>query len=161
MPQHRETRDVLFSIKPKFVRLILSGEKKVELRRRQPRHIDKGSIVYIWETSPAKRLVGTVRVESVKQYTLERLWKTVARNAHVNRAEFDRYFAGSAFGVAVFISSPREFTHKVTLSTLRKRRLFLPPQSFRYVSPSVSAWIQLRSEPLNRQRRESGHRRAA
>jgi len=129
-------KHAIFSIKPKYVQLILSGEKTVELRRTLPRFIEKGSRVYIWESSPKRRFAGVVNVVAVESIPINRLWATVSHTAGISESEFEEYFAGAKEGVAVFLCQPEEFAAKPELSTLRENFQFRPPQSFRYVSES-------------------------
>ena len=136
----------IFSIRPQYTKLIFAGLKTVELRRTFPRRIEKGSVVLIWESSPKKQLAGTVEVEGVISYPVEELWSEVADDAGISREEFDDYFDGAEFGVAVFFSRPKEFADKPTLSKLRRTHCFRPPQSFRYASESELEFLEMLSQ---------------
>ncbi|CAN0590793.1 unnamed protein product, partial [Ectocarpus sp. 12 AP-2014] len=54
----RAHRDVVLSIRPKYSSRIIAGEKTVELRRRFPASAPKGTIAYIYSTSPERAMVG-------------------------------------------------------------------------------------------------------
>ncbi|MDH3890265.1 MAG: ASCH domain-containing protein [candidate division Zixibacteria bacterium] len=139
------SRSAIFSIKPKFISLIFSGLKTVELRRTKPLRIRKGTRIFFWETSPSKQLAGFAHVEAIISAPVEKLWTIVSEHAGVTREEFDAYFEGSDLGVAVFLSDATEFRKKPQLSVLRKHLGFMPPQSFRYVSASESRYIGRRA----------------
>jgi type I restriction enzyme S subunit len=55
--------NVLLSIKPKYVELIKAGFKKYEFRRKISKKFD-GSKVYIYSTSPIKKIIGVFDVKN-------------------------------------------------------------------------------------------------
>lgn len=127
---------LLLSIRPKYVDLILSGEKRVELRRRQPK-IDNG-LALIYSSSPTMALVASFRIESVVQVPLVLLWQSVRDVAGVSRSEFYAYFHGLQTGVAIWITDVVEFRRPIRLAELRKAwEGFHPPQSYRYVESAA------------------------
>ena len=132
----------IFSIKPKFVSLIFAGEKTVELRRKLPRRIREGSKIFIWETSPKKRLSGCVRVQKLLEVPIDQLWELISDFAGINEDEFYNYFDGLSSGIAVFLSDAEEFQVKPELNYLRDKLGFNPPQSFRYVSPDELEYLE-------------------
>jgi len=136
MKNAKKSSTAIFSVKPKYASLIFAGEKKVELRKTNPRGISKGSRVFFWESSPSKQLAGTARVISWIREPLDVLWDLIWDLAGVSRDEFNEYFKDQESGVALFLEDVEEFAIKPKLSTLRRKMGFQPPQSFRYVSPS-------------------------
>lgn len=128
----RPHRDVVLSIRPKFSSRILSGEKTVELRRRFPVSAPKGTIAYIYSTSPERAMVGVAEIQSVKKLGIEEMWQRYSDVAFIERPEFDRYFEGLEQGFALEFMNARPFETPVSLNVLRQRFGFEPPQSFLY-----------------------------
>ena len=54
------------SIRPKYSGRIMAGEKTVELRRRFPASAPKGTIAYIYSTSPERAMVGVADIAIVR-----------------------------------------------------------------------------------------------
>jgi predicted transcriptional regulator len=126
---------LLLSIKPKYVDLILTGEKRVELRRLRPR-IDSGPAL-IYASSPRMELVASFRIVSVLRAPLGLLWQSVREVAGVTRKEFDAYFDGQQTGIAIRIADVAEFREPIPLADIRAAwKGFHPPQVFRYVEAS-------------------------
>lgn len=134
---------LLLSIKPKYVDLILSGEKRVELRRLRP-SIDSGQAL-IYASSPRMELVASFRIASVVRAPLRMLWQSFREVAGVTRREFDAYFVGQQTGVAICIAEVAEFHEPIPLTDIRAAwKGFHPPQVFRYVEQSDVAKLRLR-----------------
>ena len=124
---------LLLSIRPRFADGILTGVKRVELRRRLPR-VGSQDTVVIYVTAPTKAVVGFFVVESVERLPLGQLWRRVRDIAGVTRAEYLDYFDGLTEGVAIFIRNAGWFSRPVPLTELRTRWPgFHPPQGFRYL----------------------------
>jgi predicted transcriptional regulator len=125
-------RAVLLSIKPKYADLILTGSKRVELRRSWPSN-DIGVMV-LYSSSPVQRLVGIAYIERVEETDPNGLWELAEKfGGGVSREELDDYFAGkkTAFGIMI-----KDF--KIATVPLSPKELFsnfTPPQSFQYLTP--------------------------
>jgi predicted transcriptional regulator len=126
---------LLLSIHPKHVESILAGRKSVELRRRRPR-IDSGPAL-IYATAPRMGIVASMHIARIERAPLARLWQSVRRGAAITRHEFDAYFVGLDFGVALWITDIIEFDQPVSLDMMRATwGAFHPPQGFRYIDRS-------------------------
>jgi predicted transcriptional regulator len=133
---------LLVSIRPKYVDLILSGQKTVELRRRGPR-LNSGSAL-IYATSPQMEIVATFQVASIVRAPLGLLWESVRDVAGVTLSEFEAYFAGLECGIAIRIADVTKLCAPITLSEIRAALgKFHPPQGFRYLSAEQVARLQL------------------
>lgn len=122
---------LLLSIHPKYVDLILAGEKQFELRRRKPR-IKTGTAI-IYASSPRMQLVATLQVSSVITGSSGMLWKVVQHSCGVTRTEFDRYFHGVERGVALRIGDVQPIS-PIPLADLRAIWPgFHPPQGYLYI----------------------------
>lgn len=132
-------RALLVSLRPRFASLILSGEKSVELRRTIP-DVECGALVLMYESSPARRLVGIGRIGAIDIDEPQRIWNVHADATGLTRAEFDVYFAGTNRAVAITLHDAQPLARPLSLEELRRRWAdFWPPQSFRYLSLSQVA----------------------
>jgi len=121
---------VILSIKPKFVRLILSGKKTHEFRRRIFRKKVKTAIIY--STHPEKKLVASFSILSIVKDTPRRLWRRFHTQSGLTEKEFFKYFKGCKHGHAIKISDLIPF--QPIVDPFVEIPNFNPPQSFCYAS---------------------------
>lgn len=131
----RRHRDVVLSIRPQYTSKIMEGKKTIELRRRFPLSAPKGTIAYIYSTSPIRALVGRAEISDVVKLPIEKIWQQYGKRASINRADFDSYFDGLSEGFALQFTNARPFARPLHLAELRDRFGFEPPQSFLYATP--------------------------
>lgn len=130
----RET--LVLSIKPEFVRRILDGSKRVELRRVAPRAHD-GQPVLIYCSSPVKAFVAQAVVERIETGSRSATWTLVRDVAGVSRAEYRTYFKGAERAVGIWLSNVSPLPDAISLPMIRKRwPWFTAPQSYAFVQAS-------------------------
>lgn len=127
-------KDVIFSIKPVYSERILAGSKRVELRRRFPRKVPKGTFALIYSTSPTRALTGMAEISGVASDTPGQIWRSYRDVAGIEKKDYDAYFADVNSAFAIELTNPRTFPRPLGLSELRDRFGFEPPQSFVYAS---------------------------
>lgn len=128
---------MLLSVKPQYANTLVNGCKKVELRRKFPVGIAPGTKIYIYSSSPDKKIIGEVSVGEVKKLKLNELWKDVALKSLVPWDDFKRYFDGCEYGYAVHVVSPVKYESPVCIKDLGFES-DRPPQSYRYVPKSLA-----------------------
>jgi predicted transcriptional regulator len=138
----RPKRDVVLSVRPQYSDKIFDGKKTVELRRRFPVSAPRGTIAYIYSTSPVRAMVGSTEIENVVKLPVQEIWKQFGKMAQITKADFDSYFAGVKEGFALKISNARPFSRPINLAELRDRFGFEPPQSFLYATPVLRTALQ-------------------
>ena len=122
--------DVLLSIKPKFVTEIRENRKKFEFRKSifNRNDVDR---VFIYETSPVKKVVGYFTIDGIIEEHPERLWEISKNEAGIDEPSFFKYFDGRSLGFAIKIADPVFFEEPMELDCL------IPgsnaPQSFVYL----------------------------
>ena len=126
----RPKRDVVLSVRPLYSAKIFSGMKTVELRRRFPLSAPRGTIAYIYSTSPIRAMVGSTEISSVNKLSTNEIWAQFGKQAQISKFDFEKYFEGLVEGVAIVISDARAFSRPIDLAELRDRFGFEPPQSF-------------------------------
>lgn len=134
---------ILLSIKPFYVNKIIEGTKTIELRRKRPKQIKKGSLVLIYATAPTKSIIGAFKVKNIIEEQIKHLWKKVSPKAAVSREEFNIYFSGSDIGYGIVIGEKWIFENPITLSTMKDAdETFNVPQSFRYVTDKDLIFVE-------------------
>ncbi len=135
--------DILFlPVKPKWAKLIMSGEKTLELRKRLPTK-GYGNRCVIYASSPQCEIVGTcMLVQSVGRRP-GLVSQTFLDRACVTRDEFDDYFDDAYYNgfadafderwYGLELSGPHVFMHGISLATMRERWKLEPPQQWRYI----------------------------
>ena len=135
-------RDVVLSVRPLYSEKIMDGKKTIELRRRFPISAPRGTIAYIYSTSPVRAMVGVAEINTVAKLRVSDIWKKYAKMAHIARSDFDEYFLGLSHGFALKFAKARRFNKPIALAELRDRFGFEPPQSYLYASHVLRTALQ-------------------
>lgn len=135
-------RDIVISIRPEYSEKILEGKKTVELRRRFPVNSPKGSVAYIYSTSPAMAMVGYAVISEVIKLPIGQIWTKYSSLAFIKKKDFDKYFEGLEYGYVLELENINTFPRKIGIKELRERFDFKPPQSFYYAKPQLLRALQ-------------------
>ena len=120
--------NVMLSIKPKFVDMILNGTKTYEFRRKIfSSYMD---YVYMYSTSPEQIVRGYFLIDKIIQDDKNALWSKTESGAGITRDEYDDYFKGTDTCYAIKIGKIWKFDD---IRTLKHYRINHPPQSFTYI----------------------------
>ena len=134
---------LLLSVRPRFAKAILAGEKTTEIRRSRP-NLTPGSYVYVYATAPIKALLGLFRVDDLITESVGLLWAIAKTSAAITRREFDEYLYGLSKGHAISIAETSALVQPISLADLRAIWPgFHPPQSFRYLTSSNPMAVSL------------------
>ncbi len=122
--------NVLLSIKPKYVESIMNGEKRYEFRKSIFRRegIDR---VYIYSTSPIKKVVGAFIIGDIIEGHPNQLWEECGEYSGLTEIKFFRYFNGYKKGFAIELKRIEKFNNPIDPRDTFPN--FAPPQSFYYV----------------------------
>lgn len=124
-------KSILMSIKPDYAHRILEGTKKFEYRRIKCQHpID---LIYIYATSPIKKIIGQVTVESVITSSLDTMWESTKSFSGINKKDFYDYFVGKDIAHAYKLVDVEKYSNPKNLNEFGIDRA---PQSFVYVNTS-------------------------
>ena len=135
-------RTLLLSIRPHYAEMILSGSKRVELRKTRPLEAEAGSKALIYASSPAQAIVARFSVEKVVEKRPQELWPEVSEIAGVTKNEFDAYYGEANRAIGIFIHHLACLAAPFPLERLRTEMSgFTPPQSFRYMSQQQTRHI--------------------
>lgn len=120
-----ENESIILSIKPKYVKKILSGEKKFEYRRVIP--ANKVNFVYIYSSSPEKKVVGKCIIKRVVEDKVETLWSLTNTFSGILKSEFYNYFNDKSYGYAIELEVVERFDIPKPITDFG---ISNPPQSF-------------------------------
>jgi predicted transcriptional regulator len=135
------SRDILFSVHPKYAAKILDGQKTVELRRKFPEGGTRGALAFIYSSSPVSAVVGYTRIKYVVKLPIRQIWKLYGGAACISKNDFNAYFAGLRFGFAILFDGVKTLERQIKASDLRTQFGIVPPQSYRYVSANIVALL--------------------
>lgn len=123
-------RQVVMSVHPRFAEAIMDGRKKVEFRKR--RLADDVNVVWVYATAPVQRIIGYFEVEAMHSAEPADLWREFAEVGCINRADFDRYYAGSNTGAGITIRKAVRLDVPALIADLLPSGV--PPQSYAYIA---------------------------
>jgi len=122
--------NVLLSIKPKYVNEIVNGHKRYEFRKSVFRRRDDVDKVYIYASSPVKRIVGAFTIKTIMEERPEELWRICKEFSGISEMEFFDYFRDKDKGYAIEIGMLELFD---PIDPKDRVPDFSPPQSFCYM----------------------------
>ena len=126
--------DLLLSIKPEYVEKIITGEKRIEYRRRIFKNLAIERI-YIYATNPEKTIIGYFLFDKVITDTPAELWEHTNSYGGIKKTNYFNYFNGreTAYGIEIntFIKFEKPFDPYLMDAK------FYPPQSYKYLEKRI------------------------
>lgn len=121
-------KSLILSIKPAYAEKILSGEKKYEFRKKLCReNIDK---IYLYATSPVKKIVGEVEVLERCFMEKDKLWEGAQKWAGITVDFYKQYFQKQAYAGAYGLGETIRYENPLELASLG---INFVPQSYAYI----------------------------
>lgn len=143
--------EAIISIRPSFVKAILSGQKTVELRRRIP-PVGIGTRLWIYATKPTAAVLGSAIIENVLRGVPDTLWSQTSGRTGIDRAAFDTYFLGANEAIGLELGNV-QCGKPVPIDELRKMRSgFHPPQVIAQLSTAEARSLQKLAMPVGKRR---------
>ena len=135
MINNSEHQALFLSIKPKYVKKILTGKKTVELRKSMPCKVNKGNLILIYSTAPEKELKGFCEIEKIVCSSPSKLWPQVNKIAGVTKKEYEDYFNLNETAYAIHIKKIEKFILPIKLNKIKELiPKFTPPQTYKYIN---------------------------
>lgn len=107
---------IILPIKEKYANMIFNGQKKYEFRKKIcKRNIDK---IYLYVTSPVKKIVGEVQVIGKYSMKKENLWNISYEFAGITQEEYDNYFKNDDRANAYKIGRTTKFNCPIDLKKM-------------------------------------------
>lgn len=122
-------KKILLPIKPLYANRILSGEKRVEYRKKVPSRTDISDVL-IYASYPICRIIGEFKIAGILTDTPDKLWGRTSHIGGINQADYFAYFANHPIAHAYQIENAQTF---VSPRTLWDYGLKHAPQNFVYV----------------------------
>lgn len=129
--------DLVLSVQPEFAKLLVSGKKQVEIRKRfSEKWIGSHALVY--STLPDGHFVGSFRIKNVVSGEPSYIWSSFGESLGCSRMQFEAYTRGSNRVFAIITGDPTEFRHFVPMTSLSRlvSNAIEAPQSYMRVMPN-------------------------
>ena len=126
--------NVILSIRPIFCKMIFSGQKKYEYRKRVFKHIDIDK-VYIYATKPICRIVGYFTIDEVIEDKKSYMWEKTHKDGGISKEFFDAYFKNCDMAHAIKIGEVVKLDNSIDPKKVIKD--FHAPQNYRYVDYDI------------------------
>ena len=122
--------NVILSIRPTFCKMILSGQKVYEYRKRifTRSDVDK---VYVYASKPICKIVGFFTIDEVIEDTKTNIWAKTHIGSGISKEYFDAYFKNSDTAYAIKIGQVVKLDTPIDPKSVIKD--FHAPQNFMYV----------------------------
>ena len=125
--------NAILSIQPQYVAAILRREKTVEFRKKVFKNEVKR--VYIYSSSPVKKIVGYFTIEKIIEDQPKNLWKAFNTVGSIDKESFFEYFDKSKIGYSICMNSVHEFNHYLDPKIIFDS--FTAPQSYCYTKEEL------------------------
>ena len=120
--------DVLISIHQEYAEAILRGEKLIEFRKAQfPNHVSR---VYLYSTSPIKKIVGYFIVKNILRASPRRLWNQYGKKGAIGYNDFIEYYDDSDEACGILVEKAVRYLRPIDLKEIDQKNV---PQSFCYL----------------------------
>lgn len=119
---------MLLSIKPKYAKIILEGNKLYEFRKSKPK-ADVDRIIF-YASSPQREVVGEATIEEILEGTPKEIWEIAKSAAGITKKFYFSYYAGKDKAIAYKLKDVVEYE---TPKYLSEYGLNQAPQSFVYL----------------------------
>lgn len=119
---------ILFSIKPEYVKDILSGRKKYEYRKIKPKN--RVDAIIIYSSAPVMKTVAEVEVEEIIVDEPNKVWEKTKNGSGTNKKLYDEYFKNKNIAVAYKLGEVKVYE---TPKKLTEFGLNHAPQSYVYL----------------------------
>ncbi len=120
---------VVLPIKPIYSDMIMSGIKKYEYRKRLcKKDIEK---IYIYSTSPVKKIIGEADVVDKIIMPKQDLWNCTRTFSGITEAFYNEYFKNTEYACAYKLGETKRYTKAVDLKDININYV---PQSYVYMS---------------------------
>lgn len=122
--------NVILSIRPNFCKMIFSGQKKYEYRKRVFKRTDIDK-VYIYASKPICKIVGYFTIAAMIEDSPNNMWEMTYMGSGISKEYFDAYFRGCDMAHAIAIGEVVKFDTPIDPKEVIKN--FTAPQNYRYV----------------------------
>lgn len=123
---------MLLSVRPAFAQGIVTGSKRVELRRTRP-NIPADQLAVIYASTPVKAAVGACMISHLESGAPTQIKMRYLSEAEITEDAFDSYFVNADVAWALHLQRSVLFEEPVSLERLRGSSVE-PVQSWRFLN---------------------------
>jgi len=124
---------LVLSIKPEYMKLILTGEKSIELRKCKPSISDEGAVIALYCTYPVKAIVGFCLLSELIEDEPCSFWNKFSKFLGVNKETYKNYYTNSNRAIGLRLNSIYKLKREMPLNEIKKELPdFYPPQTYKY-----------------------------
>lgn len=127
-------RKVLMSIKPEYVRQILSKKKLYEFRK-SIFNQEEVEVVVIYASSPIQRIVAEFKINDITYDSPNSIWDRHKYHAGIDEESFKKYFFNKDKAFSIHISDLNIYDEPI--NPYDKIEGFRPPQSYMYFNTKL------------------------
>lgn len=120
----------LYPIKPIYAEQILSGKKKIELRKKLPTKNIKYILIYA--TSPISKIIGYAEVTHMEKFNKFELWEKNSTLLGINKESYFEYYSNCTTACAISLGTAFTFIKPFPISDISPKTTV--PQSFCYIA---------------------------
>jgi predicted transcriptional regulator len=128
---YSNNRGLVMSIQPKYAEAILSGNKRVEIRRKFS-HKWQGETIKIYASKPKCAILGEARISKIVEGSPAEIWKANHGELGCSKSEFDAYTGSLPTVYAIHVDDVIPYQRPVALREAREYigKEITPPQSY-------------------------------
>ncbi len=127
------SRPIIISIKPEYAKLIKNKEKIVEIRKQILKEMSKGIKVYIYESSPTRKIIGYFFIEKISCGSPKKLWEESKIKIAISKQEFNKYCENHDKIYGIYIEALHLYNKGIDSDYLKKKiSKWYPPQNMCY-----------------------------
>lgn len=120
---------VLLSIKPKYAKRILDGEKRYEFRKIIFKNSSVSTVV-MYVTLPVGLIMGEFEIQDILYCPVDELWELTKEYAGISKHAFYDYSTHKRKGYAIQIGKVHQYPEPLQLTEAPIKEV---PQSFAYI----------------------------
>ncbi|MEM6398147.1 MAG: ASCH domain-containing protein [Bacteroidota bacterium] len=124
---------LVISIRPEYMKLILAGEKSIELRKCKPSLPKDDILVALYCTAPVKAVVGFCLLDELIEDSPSSLWGRFSELVGVDKKTYQDYYNNNSKAVGLKLDSVYQLEKELSLDKIREEvPNFAPPQTYKY-----------------------------
>mgnify|MGYP003543347321 CR=1 FL=1 len=121
--------DVILSIKQQYIDKIIDGSKTIEIRRRPPLKINRGSMIFFAQSGSGGMIVGDAMCAGITMATPQFAWEHYKDDMQISEYDFNEYTKGRAVICLIKLIMPQRYEKPLSVKHFGLKRI---PQSFCY-----------------------------
>ncbi len=138
---------LIISVKPKYAKKILSGNKTIELRKCSPQRVSENNYVVLYVTNPIMEIWGIYKIKNILSDEVDLFWNKYNKNLGVSKNEYYSYYINSKKAFGIELEEVKKLDeYSIKLIDIKKMiPSFSPPQTYKYFKKQIFSFGMLKS----------------